>query len=146
MQKRPKVLFLCKGNCSRSEMAEGFLRKWSKGAFDAVSTATDSEIVNPIANQVMKEVGVDISWQRPKSIKESLREHFAYVVSLCDARQERFPVFPFTTNLLHWSLADPGKVGNSPEERVAAFRRVRDEIEVKVHDLVLRTLEPAVPN
>jgi arsenate reductase (thioredoxin) len=144
MERKPKVLFLSTGNCTRSEMAEGFLRKWSKGEFDAVSTATESSVVSPIAREVMDEVGVDISWQRPKNLKDSLKEHFAFVVSLCDARSERFPVFPFTRNLLRWSLEDPGAAEGSPEERRAAFRGVRDKIEVNVHDLVLRTLYPTL--
>lgn len=144
MEKKPKVLFLSTGNCTRSEMAEGFLHKWGKGEFDAVSTATESSLVNPIAREVMSEVGVDISYQRPKDLKDSLKEHFSYVVSLCDARSERFPVFPFTTNLLRWSLEDPGAAEGSSEEKRAAFRGVRDQIEVKVHDLVLHTLYPTL--
>jgi arsenate reductase (thioredoxin) len=144
VEKRPKILFLSRGNCTRSEMAEGFLRKWSKGEFDAVSTATDSDVVSPIAREVMKEVGVDISWQRPKTLKDSLCDHYAYVVSLCDSKRHRFPVFPFTTNLFKWNLPDPVLAEGSEEQRVAAFRRVRDEIEVRVHDLVIKTLAPSI--
>jgi|SRR5215469_10844053 len=143
MDKKPKVLFISRGNCTRSEMAEGFLRKWGKDGFDAVSTATDSEAVNPIAREVMKEAGVDISFQRPKNLKDSLKEHYAYVVSLCDSKRYRFPVFPFTTNLLKWNVPDPVMAEGSDEQRLAIFRNVRDEIEVKVHDLVIKTLAPS---
>lgn len=125
-------------------MAEGFLRRWSKDGVIAVSTATESQAVSELANEVMKEVGVDISRQRPKSLRESLAENYQYVVSVCDPRRERFAVFPFTRNLLRWNLRDPTDAANSPEEQRAAFRYVRDDVEVKVHDLLVRTLYPAM--
>lgn len=144
MERKPKVLFLSRGNCSRSGMAEGFLRKWSKGEIEAVSTATESEEVSSIAREVMNEVGVDISRQQPRSLRESLKEHYPYVVSLYDSRRERFAIFPFTANLLRWNLKDATEDAASPQEERAAYRYVRDDLEVKVHDLLIRTLYPAM--
>jgi arsenate reductase len=80
----------------------------------------------------MKEVGVDISDQHSKELAQSLKEHFACVVTVCDAAHERFPVWPFTHNLFHWSLPDPTVATGSTEERKTVFRRVRDEIRQKV--------------
>lgn len=127
-------------------MAEGFLRKWSKGEVEAVSTSTESQDVSPIAQAVMSEVGVDISRQRPRTLRESLKEHYPYVISLCDPSSERFAVFPFTPNLLRWNLKDPTDGSASAEDRVAAFRYVRDEIDVKVHGLLIQTLYPLMTN
>lgn len=146
MERTPKVLFLSRGNCSRSGMAEGFLRKWSKGEIEAASTATESEDVSPVARELMNEVGVDISRQTPRTLRESLKEHFEYVVSICDPAKERCAVFPFTRNLLRWEVNGSAVGGLSPPEERDRLRYVRDDIEVKVHSLLVRTLYPALLN
>jgi arsenate reductase len=84
-------------------------------------------------------VGVDISGQRPKDIAQFFKEHFAYVVTLCDATTEKFPVWPFSRNVRHWSLADPERVTGSPEQKRDAFRRVRDQIRSNVQEFLNQT-------
>jgi arsenate reductase (thioredoxin) len=129
---KPKVLFFSTGDSTRSQMAEGFLRAFAGDKLIGVSTAVQSPERNPLTVEVMREVGVDISGQHAEALPQSLKEHFAYVITVCDASRERFPVWPFTRNLFHWSLPDPTVAKGSPEERKTAFRRVRDEIRQKV--------------
>jgi arsenate reductase len=84
----------------------------------------------------MKEVGIDISTQEAKDVRAALQERFAYVVGVGDESKERCPVFPFAFRLLRWSLEDPRVVDGSTETRLDAFRRVRNQIEPRVRDLL----------
>lgn len=136
MTHKPKVLFFSTGDTTRSQMAEGFLRAYAGDHVVAASTAVRSVEPDPLALEVMKEVGVDISGQRPKDIAQFFKEHFAYVVTLGDASTERFPVWPFSRNIRNWSLADPERVTGSAEQKREAFRRVRDEIRLNVREFV----------
>jgi len=121
-------------------MAGGFLRMFAGDELTAVSTAVRSPQPDPLAVEVMNEVGVDISDQHTKEVAESLKEHFSCVVTVCDASKERSPVWPFTRNILHWSLLDPETVEGSTEQRREVFRRVRDEIQTKVREFAVQTL------
>lgn len=141
MSKRPKVLFLSTGNATRSQMAEGFLRTLAGDHFDATSAATGTGDVSPLTREVMAEDGVDISWQRSSTIKDSFRDFFGYVITFYDDAKERSPVFPFTTNLLRWSLIDPSSTKGSFEEKKQTFRRVRDQIKLKVREFVRQVAE-----
>src|SRR5262249_2807480 len=133
MERKPKVLFFSTGNATRSQMAEGFLETLTHGDVVAESTAVKSVEVNPTAVEVMKEVGIDLTTHHAKPVEASLKEHFAFVVTLSDDSTERSPVWPFTKNLLHWNLPDPvGADGGRDRER-EAFRRVRDEIARQVN-------------
>src|SRR5258706_7766177 len=124
MQRKPKVLFCSTGSAVRSQMAEGFLRRISGDQVEGRCTAVRPES-NPLAEEVMREVGVDISEDEPKEIKELFQEHFTFVITLSDDATERSPVWPFTRNLFHWSLADPAAAEGSPEQRREAFWRGR---------------------
>lgn len=136
MDHKPRVLFFSTGDSTRSQIAEGFLRAFAGHELVAVSTATKSIEVDPLACEVMKEVGIDISGQRAKEVAKSFREHFPYVITVCDSSRERFPVWPFARNILHWSLIDPEQVQEPAEQKREVFRRVRDEISRKVRDFV----------
>lgn len=92
----------------------------------------------------MREVGIDISQQHAEDLAHSLKEHFAYVVTVCDSSRERFRIWPFTRNLFHWSLPDPTAVRGTPEELKTSFRRVRDEIRQKVREFASQKL-PSLP-
>jgi arsenate reductase len=137
---KPRVLFFSTGDSTRSQMAEGFLRTFAGDELIAVSMAVRSSRSDPLAVEVMNEVGVDISGQRAKDVAESLKEHFSCVVTVCDASKERFPVWPFTRNILHWSLLDPKSVDGPLEQKREVFRRVRDEIKANVRNLAAQTL------
>jgi arsenate reductase (thioredoxin) len=122
-------------------MAKGFLEAFAGDKLTAVSTAVRSPDRNPLTVEVMKEVGIDISQQRAEDLAQSLKQHFAYVITVCDASRERFPVWPFTRNLFHWSLPDPTAVNGSAEELKTSFRRVRDEIRQKVREFTIQKVQ-----
>jgi protein-tyrosine-phosphatase len=107
MKSIPKVLFLSKGSASRSEMAEGFLRTFAGDRVIAVGAGTESGPMSPILIEVMREIGIDIIQQQPRELASLFHETFRYVVAMCDGSKERFPVFPFTPNLLRWSVPEP---------------------------------------
>lgn len=138
MNHKPKVLFFSTGNATRSRMAAAFLRrKLGREVVEEASTAVTLAEANPLAQEVMQEVGVDISPIQAKDVKESFREHFAFVVTLSDDSQERSPVWPFTKNTVHWNMPDPANVDGTPERKKAMFRRVRDEIARRVDEFAL---------
>jgi arsenate reductase len=139
VQKKPKVLFLSRGNATRGQMAEGLLRTLAADRFDATSAGIEPGTLNPMAIEAMREAGVDISRQQAKDVKELLKEHFAYVITVCDLARERAPIFPFTPNLVHWSIYDPESAQHSAEEKKIIFRRVRDEIRAKVESFLSET-------
>ena len=136
MWDKPKVLFLCTGHAERSEMAEGFLRALTKDALQPVSAAVEPAPLDPLAVDAMKEVGIDISHQMAKDVRTALQEHFAYVVELGDESKESCPVFPFAFRRFQWSLEDPLSAQGPAEQRLEAFRRVRNQIAPKVRELV----------
>ena len=138
---KPKVLFLSTGNATRSLIAEGFLRNFTGDQFDVASSAAERGALNPLANEVMKEAGIDISAHEPKTIAQSVKESFSYVIAICDSAKERSPVFPFTLHLLHWSIADPSTPGGLPEQKTEVFRQVRDEIKEKVRQFIADTAQ-----
>jgi len=136
MPDKPKVLFLCTGHPERSEMAEGFVRRIAGDSLTPVSAAIEPAPISPLAVDAMKEVGIDISGQQVKDIPSVFHERFAYAIGLGDQSKERCPVFPFAFRLFRWSLEDPGATQGPPEERLAAFRRVRNQIDHNVHELL----------
>ena len=142
MRRKPKVLFFSTGSAVRSQMAEGFLRRISGDQVEGRCTAVRPES-NPLAEEVMREVGVDISEDEPREIKELFQEYFTFVITLSDDAKERSPVWPFTRNLFRWSLADPAATEGSPEQRREAFRRVRDAIADNVRNFAM-TVVPRV--
>ena len=119
-------------------MAAAFLRrKLGREMVEESSTAVKSAEASPLAQEVMQEIGVDMSPCQAKEIRESFREHFAVVVTLSDDSRERSPVWPFTRNIVHWNLPDPASVEGPPERKKAMLRNVRDEIARHVDEFVL---------
>ena len=128
MEKK-RVLILCTGNSARSQMAEGLLRHDAGERFDVESAGTKPGIVRPEAIAAMKELGVDISGHRSKSVDEFEGQRFDYVITVCDNAKESCPVFFGAANRLHHSFDDPPPMSQgTDEERMAIFRRVRDEL------------------
>ena len=128
MDERKRVLILCTGNSARSQMAEGLLRQDGGGRFEVESAGTEPSHVRPLAIEAMSEIGIDISDHRSKSVDEFAGREFDYVITVCDNANERCPVFPGTTERIHWSFDDPAMAEGSEAFRLAVFRRVRDEI------------------
>ncbi len=125
---KPKVLFLCTGNSARSQIAEGYLRHVADDRYQAMSAGIYPKGLNPLAVEAMREIGIDISSQQSKDVVSLLGQHIPYVVTVCDNAKERCPIFPGTWKFLHWSFEDPAALQGPYEERLAVFRRVRDQI------------------
>jgi arsenate reductase len=123
-----RVLILCTGNSARSQMAEGLLKHIAGDRLVVHSAGTKPAMVRPEAIVVMTEIGIDISSNRSKHVDEFRNDAFDYVLTVCDKARESCPVYPGHTNRLHHNFEDPAAVQGSEEERLAAFRRVRDQI------------------
>ena len=136
---KTRVLFLCTHNSARSQIAEGLLRHLAGDRFEAHSAGTEATHVRPLAARAMAEIGVDISGQESKTLDRYLKEHFDYVVTVCDAANEACPVFTGAKERLHWSFLDPSEVTGTEVERLAVFRVVRDEIRARIEGELLRT-------
>ena len=122
------VLILCTGNSARSQMAEGILRHDAGDRFEVSSAGTHPSRVRTEAVAVMRELGIDISSQRSKSVDEFAARAFDYVLTVCDNAKESCPIYPGHGNRLHHSFEDPAAVQGPEEDKLAAFRRVRDQI------------------
>jgi arsenate reductase len=129
-----KVLFLCTGNSARSQMAEAFLRKYGGDQFDAYSAGTDPKSINPYTGRVMKEIGINLSNQYSKHIKEYMgKVHFGYLITLCDEAEKSCPTtFPGIAQRLQWSFEDPAALEGSDDEKLMKFREVRDKIAERI--------------
>ncbi len=125
---KPRVLFLCTGNSARSQMAEGYLRHVAADRYEPLSAGIAPQGLNPLAVEAMREIGIDISGQTSKNVASLLGQHIPYVVTVCDHAKERCPIFPGTWKHLHWGLEDPAAAAGTHEERLALFRRVRDQL------------------
>jgi arsenate reductase len=137
---KEKVLFLCTGNSARSQMAEAFLKKWGAERYDAYSAGTEPKGINPYTERVMQEVGVSLSGNYSKHVKEYMGKiHLAYVITLCDEAERSCPaIFPGMGQRLHWSFEDPTAFAGSNDEKLAKFRKVRDQIERTVKEWLSR--------
>jgi arsenate reductase len=129
---KTRILFLCTHNSARSQMAEGFLRSMARDQFEVASAGTEARDVNPLAVAAMREVGVDISGQTSKTLDRFMDQSWDHVVTVCDSANEACPIFPRATSRLHWSFDDPSAARGSESERLAVFRRVRDEIQARI--------------
>jgi arsenate reductase len=124
---KKKVLFLCTENSARSQMAEGLLRTLYGDRYEVFSAGIEPSAVNPHAIKVMAEIGIDIGNQRSKSIEKFRGMEFDYVITVCDNARESCPFFP-GKKLIHISFKDPARIEGDEEEKLRAFREVRDEI------------------
>jgi arsenate reductase len=129
MSDKKRVLILCTGNSARSQMAEGLLRHDAGERFEVESAGTKVSSVRPEAIAAMRELGIDISGQRSKNVDEFEGQPFDCVITVCDNARETCPVFFGAANRLHHSFEDPPAPGvGTDEQRMAVFRRVRDEL------------------
>ena len=135
-----RVLFLCTHNSSRSQMAEGLLRAGGGDRYAAFGAGTHPRTVHPLAIQVMREIGIDISeaaGHRAKSLDEFKGQPpMDLVVTVCDDAAEECPCFPGARRQVHWSFPDPSAATGSEEERLAAFSSVRDAIALRIEAFV----------
>jgi len=142
MQPKLNILFLCTGNSCRSQMAEGWTRTLKGELMEVWSAGVETHGLNPIAVEVMAEVGVDISGHRSKHLHELRDISFDAVITVCDHAREACPFFPEAKKMLHAGFADPPAMardlaaqGAGEEEQRDCYRRVRDEIRAYVETL-----------
>ena len=129
MENKPRVLFLCTGNSARSQMAEALLRHLGRDQFEVHSAGLEPKGIHPLTIRALEEIGLDVSQQTSKALSTYLgKTHFAYLITVCSSAEEKCPIFPGMGTRLHWPFDDPAAAGGSEEERLAVFRRVRDEI------------------
>jgi len=128
---KPTVLILCTGNSCRSHLAEGILRAAANDLVDVQSAGSNpTGYVHPLAMRVMKEIGIDISGHRSKHLSEFLQQPIETVITVCGNADQACPMFPGQVNRYHWGFDDPAKAEGTEEEKLAVFRRVRDEIKM----------------
>ena len=136
MPDRPKILILCTGNSARSQMAEGLLRHLAGARIDVASAGVAPTQVRPEAIAAMKEIGIDISNHRSKSIDEFTGQEFDYVITVCDNANQHCPVFAGANRRIHWSIDDPAAVAGSDDIRLKAFREARVELRQRLDQLI----------
>ena len=131
-----KVLFLCTGNSSRSQMAEALLRKYAGDKFDVYSAGLEPKGINPYTKQVMQEIGITLEGHYAKHLREYMGKlNFGYLITVCSDAEEKCPAtFPGVSHRLHWSFEDPAVFVGSDEEKLQKFREVRDRIDQKIKD------------
>ncbi len=135
MADKTNVLFLCTGNSCRSQMAEGFCRHFKGKEINAFSAGIETHGLNPNAVRVMKEVGIDISRHKSKTVEDLGDKQFDYVITVCGHADESCPVFPAKTRIIHRGFEDPPQLAQdakTQEEALDCYRRVRDEIKAFV--------------
>ena len=135
MTAKKRVLFMCTGNVARSQMAEGLLRHLAGDRFEVFSGGVIPSYVRPNAITVMKELGIDISDHRSKSVNEFIGTPFDYVITVCDYAAQRCPTFPGDAKRIHWSIEDPVVIGDD-EAQLEAFRTARDDLRGRIEEFV----------
>ena len=131
MRKR-RVLAVCSGNSARSQMAEALIRHEAGDVFDVFSAGTHPAQVRAEAVAVMQDLGIDMSSQRSKPLTEFEGQEFDFVITVCDRAREECPIFSGEPERLHWPFEDPAAFTETGEERLQAFRRLRDRIHARV--------------
>jgi arsenate reductase len=131
---KANVLFLCTGNTARSQMAEAFLKKYAWDRFEVYSAGYEPRDIHPFTKQVMAEVGIDISNQYSKGVKDFLgKMNIRYLIIVCDKAEKTCPkAFPGVLVRIFWPFDDPAAAVGSQEEKLAKFREVRDQIKGQI--------------
>jgi arsenate reductase len=132
------VLFICTHNSARSQMAEGMLRDWGGLEWDAHSAGVEATFVRLEAIEVMDEIGIDINDQQSKGLERYIGQHWDFVVPVCEEGAAACPMIPGDHVIERWQFDDPAAASGTDEQRLAVFRRVRDEIAEKVRDFLAR--------
>ncbi len=134
---KKKVLFVCVHNSARSQMAEAFLKQIAGDKFEVESAGLEPGNLNPIVVEVMKEVGIDISQNKTKSVFDFYKQgkQYDYVITVCDESQSSAcPVFPGRGERLHWGFTDPSQFQGLLQDKINQTREVRDQIAAKIRE------------
>ena len=133
-----RILFLCTSNSTLSQMAEAFLKRITFNRVDVYSAGIKPVNVNPLGIRVMKELGIDISKNRSKSVNEYYHDRFDYVITIDDNARENSPTFQGSHTKIHKSLDDPAKFKGSEPKKLDSFRLTRDQIKDWLADFAER--------
>ncbi len=126
---KEKVLFLCKNNSARSQMAESLLKHIYGEYYDVYSAGADPTEVNPLAIEVMSEIGIDISGYEAKNMMKFIDIEFDYVITLCGSEEGTCPFYPGSSKTtMHHGFRDPSALKGNDEDRLIVIRQIRDEI------------------
>jgi arsenate reductase (thioredoxin) len=140
-----KILFLCTGNAARSQMAEGLLRQMAP-AFEVYSAGFKPRGLDEMAVDVMRETGIDISAQQSKGMKDlPTLKGFDYVITVSVTAEQECPIFPGKSKRLFWPFSDPQKAKGSEENKMNAYREVRDRVQERL-DVFVREIAQAMPS
>lgn len=141
---RPRVgmLFLCTGNSARSQIAEALAEQLGAGLIRADSAGSHPKPLHPNAMRVMRERGIDIEARHSKHLSDFSKRRFEYVISLCDRVREVCPEFPQHPNLIHWSIPDPAREGDTDADTYPAFVRTADELATRIRFLLELIQQP----
>ena len=137
---RARVLFLCTGNSTRSQMAEALAEQLSAGVVRAASAGSHPKPLHPNAVRVMRGRGIDLAGRRSKHLGEFTGRRFDFVITLCDRLREVCPEFPGTPQAIHWSVRDPAREPGTDDETVPAFERTAAELAMRI-GFLLETIE-----
>ena len=132
-----KVLFVCVHNSARSQMSEAFINHYFGDRFEAESAGLEPGKLNPIVVDVMKQIGIDISGNKTKSVFDYFKrgKMYRYVITVCDkTAAERCPIFPGVAETIHWSFPDPSALQGTYEEKLEGTKKIRDEIKDKIEE------------
>jgi ArsR family transcriptional regulator, arsenate/arsenite/antimonite-responsive transcriptional repressor / arsenate reductase (thioredoxin) len=132
---RMRVLFLCTGNSTRSQIAQALIEH-ADSTIEALSAGSQPKAVHPNAVSVMREYGIDIAGRQPKHISEFISQRFDFVISLCDKVREVCPEFPGQPRLIHWSIADPASEHGTNSEIYPAFQATAAELKTRIRFLL----------
>lgn len=136
---KQRILIVCTHNSARSQMAEGMFRAWGGERFEVESAGTEVSSVRSEAIGVMSEIGIDISGHRSKHIAEFAGREFEWLITVCDRARQACAMIPGIPEPTHWGIEDPTEAEGSDDERVTAFRRVRDDLRNRIHMFILAT-------
>lgn len=131
-----RVLFLCTGNTARSQMAQVLLEHHGGERYAVMSAGLEPGLINPLTVQVLEERGLPTGHLQSKGVRPLIAEHFTFVITACDRAEANCPIFPNATYRLSWAFDDPAAATGSEEDRLAVFRRVRDEIDRRIQTWV----------
>lgn len=141
---KTRVLFLCTGNSCRSQMAQAFLNRHGGEAFEAHSAGLAPKEIHPLTLQVMQEIGYNMTGHSAKGVEVYLgKQLFQILITVCDDADKNCPTtWPGVYQRLHWSFEDPAQFEGSPEEKLAKFRSIRDQIQAKITNWLKEPKQP----
>ena len=140
MASKPRILFVCAGTSSRSQMAEGFARYFGGSRVLVESAGTVAGAISPYCQWAMNEAGIDIAVQAPDLLKDKDLSRYDHIVAMTAGSNEESLGLPESASIHHWEVPDPADVRSGPEEEIKAFRAVRNQIERHVKNLLATLL------